>query len=227
MKASAGARTANSNVQKANSLMSRYQALKTEGRGVLGKVSEWWAKLVGSQDEASRLKADFDALVNSAVIDNLPPGPATDKDIEIIQKGFPNSSWSRQEIESWLEAYRDAAEFQAFYESERAKYMTANRGLDVDFPNAIKERAQEFRDAQVARRQASQQPKKEDKPKPQPSPDGLNVSPGSNVNAVNTQPGASPNTMTAPVPFASLQKGRTFPTQRTIEQSGTENLGEF
>lgn len=156
MKASAGARTAQSNVQKANSLMTRYQQLKPTG-GVAGRVSSWLKNVFGTQDEQSRLKADFEALVNSAVIENLPPGPATDKDIELIQKGFPDATWSRQEIEGWLEAYRDAAEFQAFYEGERAKYMTANRGLDVDFANVIRERAAEFRAAQVARREAAQE----------------------------------------------------------------------
>lgn len=208
MKASAGARAANTNVQKANSLMSRYQSLKPTGGGKWGAVKEWFAGLFGQQDEQTRLKADFDALVNSAVIDNLPPGPATDKDIEIIQKGFPNSSWSRKEIESWLEAYRDAAEFQSFYEAERAKYMTANRGLDVDFPNAIKERAKKFRDAQVARRQAAKKPEQQATQQPTGSadfdanlmPPGANIttSPGSAVNQVQSQPGAAPGTMTVP-----------------------------
>lgn len=206
MKASAGARTAQANVQKANSLMSRYQALKPTG-GLVGKVGSWLKSVFGAQDEQSRLKADFEALVNSAVIDNLPPGPATDKDIELIQKGFPDATWSRQEIEGWLEAYRDAAEFQAFYEGERAKYMNANRGLDVDFPNAIKERAAEFRKAQVARREASRQPEQEG-PKPTGSatfdanlmPPGADIttSPGSAVNQVQSQPGAAPGTMTVP-----------------------------
>ena len=109
--------------------------------------------------------------------------------------------------------------------------MTANRGLDVDFPNAIRERAKKFREAQVARRKsASGSTETTEKPgdKKQRSQDGLTTSPSSGVNDVQTQPGASPGTMTVPAPvdFSSLQK-RSFPNQRTIEQSGTENLGEF
>jgi hypothetical protein len=205
MKATANARTAGSNVTKANSLMTRYNQVDPES----GILARGWSKLksiFGSQGQTETLKADFDALVNSAVIENLPPGPATDKDIEIIQKGFPNSSWNTMEIERWLEAYRDAAEFQQFYERERAKYMSANNGLDVGFDEAIREDAKRVREAQVKRREAATGQTETQTPPPQtvqfdaakvPGAE-ITTSPSSGVNATGSVPGVSPGTMTVP-----------------------------
>jgi hypothetical protein len=232
MKATANARTAGSNVTKANSLMTRYNQVDPES----GILARGWSKLksiFGSQGQTETLKADFDALVNSAVIENLPPGPATDKDIEIIQKGFPNSSWNTMEIERWLEAYRDAAEFQQFYERERAKYMSANNGLDVGFDEAIREDAKRVREAQVARREAAAAKAKEQTEQTQTPPPpvqfdpakvpgaAITTSPSSGVNATGSVPGVSPGTMTVP----SAAGAPTFIPQPTMSMDRPKTRG--
>jgi hypothetical protein len=114
------------------------------------------------------------------------------------------------EIERWLEAYRDAAEFQQFYERERAKYMSANNGLDVGFDEAIREDAKRVREAQVARREAAAAKAKEQTEQTQTPPPPvqfdpakvpgaeITTSPSSGVNATGSVPGVSPGTMTVP-----------------------------
>ena len=75
--------------------------------GVGGTAAEFFKGLAGSQENVSQWKSDFTRLVNSEIVNNLPPGVASDKDIELIKSGFPNNTWNQEQLVGWLQAYRN------------------------------------------------------------------------------------------------------------------------
>lgn len=74
-------------------LIGRYEdAIRKGGytQGVMGAASTWIAEnITGNVDQYDALKKDFSRLVNTGIINNLPPGVASDRDIAIVAKGFP------------------------------------------------------------------------------------------------------------------------------------------
>tara|TARA_B110000503_G_scaffold11940_2_gene16118 strand:+ start:4930 stop:6033 length:1104 start_codon:yes stop_codon:yes gene_type:complete len=119
-------------VGRSLSLANRYAKEKPTG-GIFGSAYEGFKAFVGGQDEISALKTEFDGLVNERIVGNLPPGVASDRDIELIKRGFPNSSWSGSEIEQWLRATaRVSAVFSAKKDSF-ADYLNNNSGNAAGF----------------------------------------------------------------------------------------------
>jgi len=122
-------------VDSALGMAKRYETLKPTG-GILGNTFESFKNSIGGQDEVSALKTGFTNLINTGIIGSLPPGVASDKDIEMARSGFPNSSWNADEIASWL---RGNAKLQA-YQSERsrfeAQWISDNKGDASGWNNA-------------------------------------------------------------------------------------------
>lgn len=69
----------------------------------------------GQQDYESELRRKWMGIKSSQVVDNLPPGAASDKDIEMAMAGFPPNNASPEIISSFLNGM-------AKLESENAKY---------------------------------------------------------------------------------------------------------
>jgi hypothetical protein len=63
---------------------------------------EFLKRVAGSQDEASELRRRFSAVRLSEALKNLPPGPATDRDVAEAFKGVPPESASPQQVVSFL-----------------------------------------------------------------------------------------------------------------------------
>ncbi|EEU5040398.1 acyltransferase, partial [Escherichia coli] len=81
--------TASSN--SANSMSALAQQFRAEKptTGLFGNAQNMFAKLTGSDTTLRDLRIRQNALVNSQVLKFLPPGPATDKDVEIVRQGAP------------------------------------------------------------------------------------------------------------------------------------------
>ncbi|MBF5855531.1 phage DNA ejection protein, partial [Escherichia coli] len=79
--------TASSN--SANSMSALAQQFRAEKptTGLFGNAQNMFAKLTGSDTTLRDLRIRQNALVNSQVLKFLPPGPATDKDVEIVRQG--------------------------------------------------------------------------------------------------------------------------------------------
>lgn len=119
-------------VGRSLSLAERYAKEKPTG-GFFGNAYEGFKKFVGGQDGISSLKTEFDGLVNERIIKNLPPGVASDKDIKLIQSGFPNSSWSAPEIEQWLRVVARISAVSSAKKDAFADYLNENRGNAAGF----------------------------------------------------------------------------------------------
>jgi hypothetical protein len=131
-KATAAGRMAEVSANKAINLAVRYNSIDPAG-GFFGSVYGTFKNFVGGEDEVSRLKTDAENLINQGIVSSLPPGPASDKDIAIMSKGFPNSNWNATEITEWLQAYARMKRVESKYQNEYARWLSDNNGDSAGF----------------------------------------------------------------------------------------------
>jgi hypothetical protein len=127
---------------RALNLADRYAAMSPTG-GVAGKAFGAFKGLLGAQTEVDSLKTEFTRLKNTGVINSLPPGVASDRDISLISAGFPDSSWSPKEIERFLRAVAKISAYDAEKNAFRAKYTEDNGGLETGFTDAWRQQINE------------------------------------------------------------------------------------
>ena len=97
--------------------------------GVSGKAMDKWKATFGTQDEVSRIKTQFQSVVNTNIINSLPPGVASDKDIEMAKSGYMNNSWSAEQIEEFLRGQAKLSAFVAEKKNAKAQWVS-DRGGD-------------------------------------------------------------------------------------------------
>lgn len=119
---------AKQNENQLNSLANRITSLGTSW-GVLGSAAESLAKLTGSQDAKTMLLQEYTRLRNDAAIRSLPPGPATDRDIEIAMKGFPPENANPQVMSEFLRGMAKMQGITAKVESAKAEFLSNNKGM--------------------------------------------------------------------------------------------------
>lgn len=115
--------------QKLNSLADRYAAEAQAG----GMWTKGWAgfkRATGfSNDEQNAMMREYDRLINSEVLKALPPGPATDKDIEMARKGFPPSNADSTTITTFLRGVSKMSEVDAAHKQMKAEWVNQNGQL--------------------------------------------------------------------------------------------------
>lgn len=109
--------------------------------GGAGRFSSWNEKLkelTGNQDSLTNLRNEYTRIRNSQAIKMLPPGPATDKDIELAMKGFPPETADSKTIAAFLRGMakmnqRDAAykQMQAEWVNQVGNLGSAKRDVEV------------------------------------------------------------------------------------------------
>jgi len=119
-------------VARLSGLAERYERLRPTG-GVRGTAVEIWKKTLGSQDELSRLKLDFTNVQNTGIINSLPPGVASDKDIAMAASGFMDDKWNHRQISRFLRGQAKLSAFNAEKSLEKSKYLSKNYGDSSGF----------------------------------------------------------------------------------------------
>lgn len=99
------------------------------GKGALTKASEWFAGATGRQDEWTQMRQEYTRLRNTQAIKSLPPGPATDKDIQMALKGFPEETANAQTIGSFLRGMAKLQQFEAAAKSAEAEWVNSTGSL--------------------------------------------------------------------------------------------------
>ncbi len=89
---------------KMDRLMARMDNISDWSSGAYSDVKGWMAKQLGVRDEEQFLKTYFTDIINHEAIGNLPPGVASDKDIEIVMKGVPPNNTNKKEVMQYLES---------------------------------------------------------------------------------------------------------------------------
>jgi hypothetical protein len=98
------------------------------GFGVLSRANEFFRTATGNQDYLSQLRQEFTRLRNSAAVQSLPPGPATDKDIQLVLEGFPPPTADARVMASFLRGMAKIQDITAATENARVDWLAANRG---------------------------------------------------------------------------------------------------
>lgn len=116
----------------ASSAVSRYSTLadKLRNADMSGGVASTWTEYVkeqtGNQDEITALRKEALAISNSEAIKNLPPGPATDRDIQIVMAPFPTEKASPKYVADWLGAMARLNEKRAQYAEFKSDFIARN-----------------------------------------------------------------------------------------------------
>ncbi|EKE6769495.1 acyltransferase, partial [Escherichia coli] len=118
--------TASSN--SANSMSALAQQFRAEKptTGLFGNAQNMFAKLTGSDTTLRDLRIRQNALVNSQVLKFLPPGPATDKDVEIVRQGAPTDMDNPETVARWLDAMANLERRNAQFNEFKAEWMSEN-----------------------------------------------------------------------------------------------------
>ena len=116
----------------------QYRDAKPTG-GIMGSALSAFRKFIGSTNDVDMLKASFNKMRMSGVLNSLPPGPASDKDIANAEKGFPTENFSFDQIASWLEGYAKAKRIEAGYRDFYAQYVSDNFGDSAGVNKAWRE----------------------------------------------------------------------------------------
>lgn len=102
-----------------------------------GQAGGWWTsgwsgfrKATGwSNDDQTAMMRDYERLINGEVLKSLPPGPATDKDIEMAQKGFPPVTADATTITSFLRGMAKINEIDSAHKQMVAEWTNQNGQL--------------------------------------------------------------------------------------------------
>lgn len=102
-----------------------------------GQAGGWWSsgwvgfkRITGfSNDDQSAMMRDYDRLINGEVLKALPPGPATDKDIEMAKKGFPPANADSTTITSFLRGMAKINEIDSAHKQMVAEWTSQNGQL--------------------------------------------------------------------------------------------------
>lgn len=115
--------------QKLNSLADRY-AKEAQTGGIWTKGWAGFKRATGfSNDEQNAMMREYDRLISSEVLKALPPGPATDKDIEMARKGFPPSNADATTITTFLRGVAKMSEVDAAHKQMKAEWVNQNGQL--------------------------------------------------------------------------------------------------
>lgn len=110
--------------------------------GAYSTAREKLKGLFGGQDPVSGLRSEYNQLVNAQAVKNLPPGPASDKDIALAKQGFPPASANAAYLESFLRGMAKMQQAVAASSDRRANWISANGSLaptrrDIDVGGVI------------------------------------------------------------------------------------------
>lgn len=111
-----------------NDLAKRIEAAEG-GKGALTNASEWFAKATGRQDEWTQIRNEYTRVRNTVAIKSLPPGVATDKDIELALKGIPPENANSATLGSFLRGMAKLQDIDSSINDAKTDWLSQNNGL--------------------------------------------------------------------------------------------------
>jgi hypothetical protein len=150
------------NASKAAELAARFREKASGLSGGLSAVlMENWKDIIGNQDDVTLLRKQYAQLRNNIGLKSLPPGAASDADVAIAFRPYPDETADPTYVASFLDGLAKqnmiAAEFNKF----KASYLSKNRGdagnlipaweeyyLALDLPSLFAQQGLTFRPAE-------------------------------------------------------------------------------
>ena len=117
---------------QAMSLAKRYEIVQpTAGFG--GTALSAFNDFLGTQGDADLLRREFNGFVNNSVMLSLPPGAASDSDVELARSGYPDARYNADQIQKYLNGVAKSSAIVSEYEKQRAEYISKNKGNQAGF----------------------------------------------------------------------------------------------
>lgn len=110
----------------AETLADDFERMNVSGGLLAGKWSESLKDITGAQDAVTELRRRYNAVRSSQAVKNLPPGVASDKDIELALSGFPSENANAAQVASFMRGVAKMERERAKYASFRADYISEN-----------------------------------------------------------------------------------------------------
>lgn len=110
-----------------NSLATRLEQTKAFS-GATATAGEWLKKVGGVQDGITGLRQEYIRLRQGAVSKSLPPGPASDKDIQLALSGFPSDTANPKLMASFLRGMAKIGDVQSSVDNAKAEWLAKNNG---------------------------------------------------------------------------------------------------
>jgi hypothetical protein len=136
------------------------------GGGVGSTFSENVKRFTGDQEGISDLRRRFNAVRISSSLQNLPPGPATDKDVELALKGVPPENANPEIMVSFLRGMAKLEYLDSQYNRLKSS-LIAEKGNTRGLIDKWQETAESL---DLSPYSSTFARKKEEKPKEKPAP---------------------------------------------------------
>ena len=124
------AQKAEADIGRMSDLSNRFDELARQGvaQGRLaGGFNEWAKGMLGGEDQVSQLRTEYEQLRISSVVQNLPPGVASDKDVDLVLKGWPSGVSDPAYIASFLRGMQKLRAIDHAAATHSASYLSRNR----------------------------------------------------------------------------------------------------
>ncbi len=119
--------------RRLESLASEFEGAEDLGSGLFGsKWAELLKKTTGEQDAHTALRKKYNGIRASQAVNNLPPGAASDKDIELALSGFPDADANGEHIAQWMRGVIKLEEHRRDFAEHRVAFISKHgheRGL--------------------------------------------------------------------------------------------------
>jgi hypothetical protein len=99
------------------------------GFGAATSFADYLRKQTGAQSPLTELRQEYTRIRNSAAIKSLPPGVATDKDIELALKGIPPENANASTMASFLRGMAKMQDIDASVANAKTDWLANNNGV--------------------------------------------------------------------------------------------------
>lgn len=113
--------------QSAGQMLDLANRLEQSGAsaGVAAKGTELYKSLTGNQDAVTALRQEYVRLRSTQTMKLLPPGPASDKDIQLALKGFPDETTDPQTMAKFIRGMAKLQQYDATLNSAKAEWVNS------------------------------------------------------------------------------------------------------
>lgn len=124
---------------KARALTGQYTTLATDfdaairDAGVGAKITESVRRVLGTEKEPTALRQEYLRMRNTAVLEMLPPGVASDKDVELALAAFPTETSAPANIAGFLRGMAKLQAYEAAVNDAKAEWVQQNGTLGTAF----------------------------------------------------------------------------------------------
>jgi hypothetical protein len=99
------------------------------GYGAFTSARDYLNKALGTQSSLTQLRQEYTRIRNSAAVKSLPPGPATDKDIELALRGIPPENADARTMASFLRGMAKLQDIEASVSNAKTDWLANNNGV--------------------------------------------------------------------------------------------------